>query len=240
MLSAQTTETGNQIYFIRFGLSCFRCFYICVRWLPWSWGASCSRYNLLSSRISSRVINSAGKKFKGKHKSFLWDHWYTCFGLLVTSPLWFKPEWEAFFTLGGGVCVQGMLWIVARHLLGHKARRCTQLLRWYLIWHWHMTFMVLCSQTVVILVNSVESDGVEVWLAQFFHYPRGVQTHQNHNKTPLSAIWGRRVSVRKWDTIPWYHTWEPQVVDTIRKDIFRYTIRAKENRASNRMLQRFH
>ena len=27
-----------------------------------------------------------------RHKSFLWDHWYPCFGLLVTSPLGFKAR----------------------------------------------------------------------------------------------------------------------------------------------------
>ena len=28
----------------------------------------------------------------GGHKSFLWGHWYPCFGLLVTSPLDFKAR----------------------------------------------------------------------------------------------------------------------------------------------------
>ena len=31
------------------------------------------------------------KNFVG-HESFLWDHWFPCFGLLVTSPLGFKAK----------------------------------------------------------------------------------------------------------------------------------------------------
>ena len=41
------------------------------------------------------------KKFFGGLKSFLWGHWYHCFGLLVTYPLGFKarvgsliPTWQ--------------------------------------------------------------------------------------------------------------------------------------------------
>ena len=30
-------------------------------------------------------------KFFGEHKSFLWGHWYPCFGLLMTFPLGFQP-----------------------------------------------------------------------------------------------------------------------------------------------------
>ena len=30
--------------------------------------------------------------FFGGYKSFLWGHWYSCFGLLVTSPLGFKAR----------------------------------------------------------------------------------------------------------------------------------------------------
>ena len=32
------------------------------------------------------------KKKIGGHESFLWGHWYPCFGLLVTSPLGFKAR----------------------------------------------------------------------------------------------------------------------------------------------------
>ena len=42
----------------------------------------------------------------GGHESFLWGHWYPCFGLLVTSPLGFKVRvGSALFKLSGGVCV---------------------------------------------------------------------------------------------------------------------------------------
>ena len=45
-------------------------------------------------------------KIFGGHESFLWGHWYPCFGLLVTSPLGFKARvGSALFTLGGGVQV---------------------------------------------------------------------------------------------------------------------------------------
>ena len=42
----------------------------------------------------------------GGHESFLWDHWYPYFGLLVTSPLGFKARvGSALFKLSGGVRV---------------------------------------------------------------------------------------------------------------------------------------
>ena len=46
------------------------------------------------------------KKIFGAHESFLWGHWYPCFGLLVTSPLGFKARvGSALFELSGGVHV---------------------------------------------------------------------------------------------------------------------------------------
>ena len=40
----------------------------------------------------------------GGHESFLWDHWYPCFRLLVMSPLGFKARvGSALFALGTGV-----------------------------------------------------------------------------------------------------------------------------------------
>ena len=45
-------------------------------------------------------------KIFGGHESFLWGHWYPCFGLLVTSPLCFKARVSsALFTLGGVIRV---------------------------------------------------------------------------------------------------------------------------------------
>ena len=45
-------------------------------------------------------------KVFGGHESFLWGHWYPCFGLLVTSPLGFKARvGSALFKLSRGVCV---------------------------------------------------------------------------------------------------------------------------------------
>ena len=45
-------------------------------------------------------------KFFGGHESFLWGHWYPCFGLLVTSALGFKARvGSALFKLSGGVRV---------------------------------------------------------------------------------------------------------------------------------------
>ena len=42
----------------------------------------------------------------GGHESFLWGHWYPCFGLLVMSPLGFKARvGSALFELSRGVCV---------------------------------------------------------------------------------------------------------------------------------------
>ena len=42
-------------------------------------------------------------KFFGGHISFLWDHWYPCFGLLVMFPLGFKARVGALFSLGKGM-----------------------------------------------------------------------------------------------------------------------------------------
>ena len=49
------------------------------------------------------MVLSFFKKQFGRHKSFLWGHWYPCFGLLVMSPLGFKarvgsliPNWWRF------------------------------------------------------------------------------------------------------------------------------------------------
>ena len=38
------------------------------------------------------LLNFSFNSIFGGHKSFLWGHWYACFGLLVTSPLGFKPR----------------------------------------------------------------------------------------------------------------------------------------------------
>ena len=44
--------------------------------------------------------------FFGGHESFLWGHWYPCFGFLVMSPLGFKARvGSALFDLSGGICV---------------------------------------------------------------------------------------------------------------------------------------
>ena len=46
-----------------------------------------------------------------EYESFLWGHWYPCFGLLVTSPLGFKARVGSLFrtSLGRGICVTGSL-----------------------------------------------------------------------------------------------------------------------------------
>ena len=52
--------------------------------------------------LFTRSIKYFFKKFLLDTCSF-WGHWYPCFGILVTSPLGFKPEWAALFELCGGM-----------------------------------------------------------------------------------------------------------------------------------------
>ena len=47
---------------------------------------------ILTHLISFGQILKDFKKYMGGHKSFLWGHWYPCFGLLVMSPLGFKAR----------------------------------------------------------------------------------------------------------------------------------------------------
>ena len=46
----------------------------------------------------------------GGHKSFSWDHWYPCFGLLVTSALDFKARVDPFCVLSALCDPQIHLW----------------------------------------------------------------------------------------------------------------------------------
>ena len=52
--------------------------------------------NLCVLKIGMEKIKEKCKRrffaITGGHKSFLWDHWYPCFGLLVISPLGFKAR----------------------------------------------------------------------------------------------------------------------------------------------------
>ena len=78
-----------------------------VVWITYS---GFSSWTLLSDLgILCRLVlqqNFFFKIFFGGHESFLWGHWYPCFGLLVTSPLGFKAKvGSALFALGGGVQV---------------------------------------------------------------------------------------------------------------------------------------
>ena len=55
---------------------------------------------------SLNVMHFFFLKIFGGHESFLWGHWYPCFGLLVMSPLGFKARvGSALFTLGRGIWV---------------------------------------------------------------------------------------------------------------------------------------
>ena len=60
------------------------------------------------------------KMFVG-HKSFVWDHWYPCFGLVVMSPIGFKARvgslifaWERHLSY---TFIEIYLWCDTRHLL---------------------------------------------------------------------------------------------------------------------------
>ena len=73
---------------------------------------SCSWSFLQLSCICFNVATRIFLKIFGGHESFLWGHWYPCFGLLVTSPLGFKARVDPLLVCFLA-CVQ---WIPEIHL----------------------------------------------------------------------------------------------------------------------------
>ena len=63
-----------------------------VNILRWILCQECQHFWVLSSKCYLSVSVTFLYNFFGRRKSFLWGHWYPCFGLLVTSPLGFKAS----------------------------------------------------------------------------------------------------------------------------------------------------
>ena len=92
--------------------SCLSSSMVVMLWTDCDFKMKTLIYSILLELLLLSGVNSLGKitnffsffLITGGHESFLWGHWYPCFGLLVTSPLGSKAR-VALFTLGRGVYV---------------------------------------------------------------------------------------------------------------------------------------
>ena len=87
---------------------------------------------LIHRGIKGEISSSFSKKVKFRwFQSFLWGHWYPCFGLLMTSALGFKPGWiplAASTNIGGSRTQdRACRWITACDKMGTLPTELSQL-----------------------------------------------------------------------------------------------------------------